>query len=240
MSTEDDIVTLRLDGVVPFPDFATAIVELNELLRSLSSEITGSAATVQWNVVGLSASSAVATVQGASDDPEDLSAVLTAYSNVGQALEDQTEIPYSEDIRRHARSIASLVNGDITAIHFSTSRNLHILREPPTREKTPVTVDAIGAIEGRIRTLTDRQSLKFMLFDSLFDSAVSCYISPGQADEAQRLWRKRVIVEGQVRRQPKTGIPTQIRNIRAIQELPSATPGSYRAARGALRDLANS
>lgn len=238
MPLSNDSASLKLEGVVPFPDFATAIGELNELLRSLSSEITGHAATVQWNVVGLSTSSAVATVQGTSDDPKDLSSILTAYSIIGQALEDQTEIPYSEEIRRHAHSIASLVNGDITAIHFNTSSALHVVREPPAREKILVAVDALGAIEGRIRTLTDRQNLKFTLFDSLFDSAVSCYISSDQADEARRLWRKRVIVEGQVRRQPKTGIPTQIRNIRTIQELPNAAPGSYRAARGALRDSA--
>ena len=101
-------------------------------------------------------------------------------------------------------------------------------------------VDAFGAIEGRIRTLSDRQSLKFTLYESLFDAPVMCYLSLENADEAARLWRKRVIVEGLIRRDPKTGIPTQIRSIRTINEIPSAAPGSYREARGALRNIANS
>ncbi|MDE2816676.1 MAG: hypothetical protein OXM03_01630 [Chloroflexota bacterium] len=240
MSAKNDNVTLKLDGVVPFPDFATAISELNELLKSLCSEITGSAATVQWKVVELSASSAATTIQGTSDDPKDVPSILTAYSTVGQALEDNSEIPYSEEIRRHARSIASLVNGEITAIHFGTPRALHIVRKPPKREEKPVTVDAFGTIEGRIRTLSDRQSLKFTLYDNLFDAPVICYLSLDNADEAARLWRKRVVVEGLIRRNPKTGIPMQIRKIRAISELPSSNPGSYREARGALRNIANS
>lgn len=237
---ENDTVTLKLDGLVPFPDFATAIGELNELLKSLCSEITGSAATVQWKVVELSASSAVTTIQGTSDDPKDVPSILTAYSTIGQALEDNSEIPYSEEIRRHARSIASLVDGEITAIHFGTPRALHIVREPPKREEKPVTVDAFGAIEGRIRTLSDRQNLKFTLYDNLFDAPVICYLSLDKADEAARLWRKRVIVEGLIRRDLKTGIPTQVRSIRTIDELPSAAPGSYREARGALRNVAHS
>ena len=238
MSAQNDNVTLKLDGVVPFPDFATAVNELDGLLKSLSSEITGSPATVLWKVVALSASSAVTTIQGTADDPTDVPPIVTAYSIIGQALQNHSEIPYSEDIRRRATSIASLINGEITAIHFTTPRGQHIVREPPERQDKPVAVDTFGTVEGRIRTLSDRQNLKFMLYDSLFDSAVTCFLSSEQADEARRLWRERVVVEGLVRRDPHTGIPTQIRNIRAIHRIPSATPGSYREARGVLRNVA--
>ena len=240
MSKQHDVVTLRLDGEVPFPDFATAINALDGLLKSLSSEITGSSGTVQWKIVELSASSAVTTIRGTADDPADVPPILTAYSIIGQALQDHSEIPYSEDICRRANSIASLINGEITAIHFTTPRARHIVREPPRVQEEAVAVDAFGAIEGRIRTLSDRQKLQFTLYDSLFDSAVTCFLSPDKADDARRLWRKRVIVEGLVRRDPNTGIPTQIREICAIHEMPSAALGSYRAARGALRNVANS
>ncbi len=240
MSAQNDNVTLKLDGVVPFTDFATAVSELDELLKSLSSEITGSPATVQWKVVGLSASSAVTTIQGTADDPTDVSPIVTAYSLIGRALQNHSEIPYSEDVRRRATSIASLLSDEVTAIHFTTPSGQHIVREPPERQDRSVAVDSFGTVEGRIRTLSDRQNLKFMLYDSLFDSAVTCFLSSEQADEARRLWRERVAVEGLVRRDPQTGIPTQIRNIRAIHRIPSAAPGSYREARGALRNVANS
>ena len=240
MPTQDDIVTLRLEGRVPFSHFATAINALDGLLKSLSTEITGSPATVQWNIVELSASSAVTTIQGTADDPMDIPPITTAYALVGQALADRSEIPYSEEIRRHAASIASLVNGEITAIHFNTPRAQYVVREPPERQEKPVVVDGFGAIEGHIRTLSDRQNLRFTLYDNLFDAPVTCYLSPETADEARRLWRQRVVVEGLVRRDPKTGIPTQIRNIREIHEMPSAAPGSYREARGALRNVVGS
>ena len=236
MSTENDVVTLKLDGEVPFRHFVTAMSGLDELLKSLSSEITGSPASVRWKIVDLSASSAVTTIQGTSDEPKDVPSILTAYSIIGRALADHTEIPYSEDIRRHAISIASLVNGEITAIHFSTPIARHIVREPPGRPKKLVAVDVFGAIEGRIRTLSDRKALRFTLYDNLFDAPVICHLSPAIEDRARQLWRKRVIVEGLVRREVKTGIPTQIRDIRDIHEMPSAAPGSYRAARGAMRN----
>ncbi len=235
MSKQDDVITLGLDGEVRISDFSTAVSELNELLKSLSSEITGSSATVQWKVLELSASSAITTIRGTADDPKDVPSIMTAYGIVGQALADRSEIPYSDDIRRHADSIASLVNGEITAIHFRTPRAQHIVRQPPDRPERLESVDVFGAIEGRIRTLSDRKSLRFTLYDNLFDAPVSCLLSPEIEDRARQLWRKRVIVEGLIRRDAKTGIPTQIRNIREIHEVPPASLGSYRAARGALR-----
>ena len=235
---QNDVVTLRLDGDVSFPVFATAIKELNALLGSLSSEITGSSTTVQWKVVELSASSAVTTIQGTADDPKDVPSIITAYSLVGQALADRSEIPYSEAIRQPANAIASLARGEITAIHFNTSIAQHVVREPPARPESQVALNTFGAIEGRIRTLTDRRALRFTLYDSLFDAPVICHLSPDTEERARQLWRKRVIVEGLVRRDPKSGIPTQIRDIRGIQEVPPTPPGSYRAARGALRSLA--
>lgn len=240
MPAPDDIVTLRLDGEVSIDHFATAVNALDGLLKSLSSEITGSPASVRWRIVELSASSAVTTIRGTAEDPTDVPPIITAYSIIGQALQNHSDIPYSEDICRRAASIASLVNGEITAIHFTSPRGQHIVREPPKRQEETVAVDSFGAVEGRIRTLSDRQNLKFMLYDSLFDSAVTCFLSPEKADEARRLWRERVVVEGIVRRDPHSGIPTQIRNIRAIHKMPSAAPGSYREARGALRNVANS
>ena len=235
MPVQHDNITLRLDGTVPFPDFAIAMRELDELLKSLSLEITGSPTTIHWRIIELSASGAVTTVQGVAADPTDVPPIVTAFSMVGQALAAHAEMPYSENICRHATAIASLINGEITAVHFTTSHAEHIVRAPPRQPEEQLPANTFGAIEGRIRTLPNPQALQFTLYESLFGAPVICYASPRIDDDARRLRGQRVLVEGLVRRDPKTGIPTQIKDIRAIHEMPVVPPGSYRAARGALR-----
>ena len=152
MPTQDDIVTLRLEGRVPFSHFATAINALDGLLKSLSTEITGSPATVQWNIVELSASSAVTTIQGTADDPMDIPPITTAYALVGQALADRSEIPYSEEIRRHANSIASLVNDEIVAYTLQYAKSA--VRRPGAA-RTPRETRCRRWVWGYRRTYTD-------------------------------------------------------------------------------------
>lgn len=231
----DVTITVALEGSeIPLPSFATAVAELNRLITALTAEVA-SDSTLAWDIESLEAGSAIATVRGRvlGGDPEGTSRVLVAYEAVGDALSQHGVIPYSPRVRRAARKLAALPKRHLTAVRLETSqREFTLVAGPPQ----PVSrVDAtIGAIEGRIQTLSNRGSLRFTLFDTLEDRAVSCYLSPGDDDMIQQLWGHLAIVEGQVRRDPVTGRPTAIRRITAVTPLEVLGPDAWRAARGAL------
>ena len=92
---------------------------------------------------------------------------------------------------------------------------------------------AYGALAGRIQTLTNRATLRFTLFDDLYDRAVSCYIQEGHEDILRAVWGKRAIVEGLISRDPQSGRPLSIRGVSNIRPIPEEN-GDYRKARGIL------
>ena len=93
---------------------------------------------------------------------------------------------------------------------------------------------SIGAITGRVQSLSSRAGLRFNLYETIDDSQVTCYLSPGQEETMRMVWRNRATVVGSVTRDPMTGRPTSIRDIRQVELLEDVAPGSYRQARGAV------
>jgi hypothetical protein len=97
---------------------------------------------------------------------------------------------------------------------------------------------AYGAIKGRIQTVTTRGSLRFTLYDIMHDKAVSGYFAEGKQDLIRDLWGHMVMVEGMVTRDPLSGRPLAIRQVRDIEPLPEPSlTFDYMDARGVAPSL---
>lgn len=92
---------------------------------------------------------------------------------------------------------------------------------------------SIGAISGRVQTLSNRRSLRFNMYDTVHDKAVACYLQPGQEELMREAWGRRARVTGKVSRDSDSARPVAIRQILDIEILEDVAPGSYRRARGA-------
>lgn len=86
-----------------------------------------------------------------------------------------------------------------------------------------------------MQTLSSRGSLRFTLYDLVFDKAVSCYLEPGHEETMRGVWGKLASVEGWVTRDTLTGRPISVRRITSVQPRREVEPGSFREARGAVR-----
>ena len=95
---------------------------------------------------------------------------------------------------------------------------------------------AYGGVTGRIQTLSSRGGLRFTLFDTLFDRAVSCYLAEGQEELMRDVWGRMAVVEGLVTRDRVTGRPQVIRGVRRVAIVREADPDAYLASRGVLRE----
>jgi hypothetical protein len=226
-----DTLTLALNGDVSFEAYADAIARFRALIDALSEEL-GVADQVEWMVHALQVSSAIATIRGESEFSEHVERVVRAYASVGKALERGERPQFSPEVIRNAQGIARVLSDKITSIRFETAEEDAIVSQQGVVSAENALQTAYGAAEGRVQTLTTRKGLRFTLYDTLHDRAVSCYLQEGQEELMREAWDRRAIVEGLISRDRLSGRPVAVRRISEIRVLPVIEPGSYLKARG--------
>lgn len=226
-----DTITLALNGEVSIQKFADAVSNLESLILALSKEINPNN-SIKWIVHDLEISSAITTFRGESEIMDLVEKVVDAYGDVGESLQYGRRPEYTDHVIRPAQNITNLLDTDITSIRFETADVDAIIQTSPIIIEKPKVIKSIGAIEGRVQTLSNRKGLRFTLFDTLHDKAISCYLKEGQEELMREAWGKRVLIHGEISRDSETGRPFAVREVNAVSIIPEASPNSYLKARG--------
>ncbi len=243
----NDTVTLALEGDVSLPAFSEAVSRFSRLVAALSRDVVRHP-ELRWVVSELEAGSALATARGIGEVAA-VESVAKAYVEVGRALERGLEPPFAGSVRDEAGALASLINGDVEVDPVRDCRRGG--HGPPDREgrrgardrqghAVAIAASAYGGVQGRIQTLSSRGGLRFTLYDTLFDRAVSCYLDEGQEDIMRDVWGRVAVVEGRVTRDRVTGRPKTVRRVRRVTVVHEAGPDAYLAASGAVRPVPSS
>lgn len=237
----DDIIALEFLGEVTLADFARGIQRFKSLIDSLSDEVA-KGTSIDWTIDDLRPGSAFISLRGTarrSSRQDQVAEVVHAYGDVGRSLEKSGAIQRSDDVVKKADRLLELLKSKtVESLRVETSEadaliRLHhpaiddVVREMPTGVAT-----AYGVIEGRVQTVSNRGRLRFTLYDSLHDRAVSCYLEEGYEDIVRDAWGKRALVHGVVRRDQLTGRPLTVREVTQVDLLPDRNPKGYLAARG--------
>lgn len=188
-------LTIALNGEVPLDLFADAMTHSKGLVQALTDEISPNVDVV-WLIEDLVSGSAQATVRAESSEPEAIEPIPHAFLAVGTALPEGRSVPYSPKVAQEAHGLAHILNGKVTSIRFETRDDDATLSSVTNRRTGPRYVSSYGAVEGRVQTLSSRNSLRFTLYDAFHDRAVSCYLQEGRQDMMRDAWDKRAIVEG--------------------------------------------
>lgn len=225
----NDTLTFAMGGRVEIEQFQKGVTQLQRLVAALTPR-----GAVRWMVEDLQPGSAVITLRGESESPVAVAKVVDDYGNVGKALERQEALHhYSERVRKAAQGIRDLA-GSVDYLRFETPLGDYTIFETGAAPADRVFSASIGAISGRVQTLSNRGSLRFNLYDTVLDKSISCYLQPGQEELMREAWGRRVVVSGRVSRETASGLPKAIRQISGIKILEEAAPGSYRLAKGAV------
>ncbi len=237
-----DTVTLVLAGDVPIATYASAITRFTTFVSAISTELDPD---LEWMVHDLGRGSTMATIRGVGNAGA-IEAVVRRYAEVGTALAIDAPLrPYSPPVRRAAGRLRAMVGGRVESIRLETAERDVILRPRPV-QKPPVAppsapvaqpsvrvmAGAFGAIEGRVQTLTNRGGLRFTLYDTLEDRAVSCYLVEGREEVMRDAWGRLAVVEGWISRDPLTGRPITVRQVSNMKVLPDPPVSGYLEARG--------
>jgi hypothetical protein len=234
-----DTITLELQGSVSLEQFAEAVGHFHALIAALSVE--SDAPDVRWEIDALTASSAIATVRGVSQngtEPGRIEQVVRNYLEVGQALERGETVPYSNKVRKEANGLAGMLRSGVEGVRFDTAEGEVTLRELPHAALSVAVAAPVsgtyGAVTGRVQTLSSRSHLRFTLYDRLYERAVSCYVAEGRESLMREIWDKVATVEGWVTRDPTSGRPLAVRRITDVTVLTEVGPQAYKNARGVL------
>ena len=223
-------VTFELGGRVEIEQLAQGISLFRNLIESLTPKGSG----VAWVVEDLQPGSAVATLRGEASDTASVEQIVGEYESFGAlmtrhgdaALADPNLLKAAAGIRRLATTVEY--------VRFETPETDYTFRggEEPLDQPEPTV--AIGAVTGRVQTLSSRAGLRFNLYDTVHDKAVGCYLTSGQEELMREAWGRRARVSGSISREARTGRPIAIRKILDVEILADIEPGSYRRARGAV------
>ena len=222
-----DTVTFALGGRVEVQELAEGIGVLHRLIAALTPS-----KDVAWVVEDLQPGSAVATLRGEAKDPAKVASIVDAYGDIGGLLERGETLHYGSRIVQAANALRKLAQ-TVEYVRLETPDNDYTIYGNGQAEQQGI-MKSVGAITGRVQTLSNRGSLRFNLYDTVHDRAVGCYLQQGQEELIREAWGRRVRVSGRISRELSTGRPVVIREILAVEILEDVAPGSYRLAKGAV------
>ena len=239
-------VTLKLQGVVTVAAFCKALQSFTALIRELSTD--AKARGMAWDVTGLEAGSAQVTACADLADrftEQQADLVAEAYLDIGRKLaQRESLLGYRVRVRKPALALAGTIGADIDSVMFETPDGDALVTSEPTAETPYVEGDllafptaTLGAVTGRVQSLSSRGGLRFTIFDSMDDKAVSCYLDRDSEPLMIDVWGKLATVEGVVSRDPRTGRALAVRRISGVVAHDECQPDDYRVAKASVIPL---
>lgn len=207
-TTTKECLTLDLKGRLPLEKFEKAISAFFDLIKEVTREALNGKKKITWTVTVRSGSAMVNAIPHYEPDTaSEARAILRAVPAGVRSIERGTkEMPalFNRDAIRAVKrlgTIQSLKRDDVTAVRIRGD-----LVKANITTKSANSADALmggqhqayGSIEGKMQTITDRDGFRFVVYDSLYDHRVDCFIEDDLVGEAIANFRKRVRVSGTV------------------------------------------
>ena len=224
-------LTFELGGRVELKEFEKGIRLFTRLVSNLTQR-----SGVTWVVEDLQPGSALVTLRGESDDLAKVEQIVVEYEEIGSAL-SRHEAPNHPRIgvARAACAIAEFSEPREYVRLGTPGQDFVIHGKKVTNPNVPTFPSiSIGAITGRVQTISSRAGLRFNLYETIDGNQVTCYLGPGQEETMRTVWGNVATVVGRVTRDPVTGRPTSIRDIRQVELLENVATATYRQAKGAV------
>jgi hypothetical protein len=230
-------ITLKLQGEkITAEKLRSSIGAFYGFVDEVASQVSGVKKPIKW-IVTIKKGSIILT-----NEPElieNLSPQVqrNIFENIQKGidtLKKEAERPpfYTDRALEYLETLASIPHGrgnGLTGIDISIDRDKY----PLTKEVLAhvdsllgVYSKALGSIEGKLQTLSERGGLKFIVYDALTDKGVRCYVAEELMPDATRAFGKRVYVYGMIhydnKGNPKTIKVEELRIFEEEKKIPTA------------------
>jgi hypothetical protein len=214
--------TLQLDGMVTLDHFAAAIDAWRSALTDISNEV-GREHVLGIYIEELTSGSALVTSNIVFDAEEPAEHFANDFVKVGTRARGENVIDFPkslQDAANRLRKVAATDPGGITIasdtadiLIFATGEQRVEHFDMHARRVSTPSVEAYGALRGKLQSLSSRTGLKVVLYDDTFDKGVRCSLTEEQHETAREHWDKHVVIEGLIRRDRITGRPLSVSQI---------------------------
>ncbi|MEM9997393.1 MAG: hypothetical protein AAF809_06795 [Bacteroidota bacterium] len=230
-------VVLNLDGDVSPAQFLRGVRDFFGVLKSVSTNVTGEKGGVRWSISVQSGSNLII-AEGHPVEQTSSEAVFRAVDAITGGFEalsrGTVEAPpfFTEKTLDLAYDLAQLaesgkkkgldkveirVNGSTVPLSAQAAASVNAIRGKEYK--------ALGSVEGRLQTVSDRRGFKFVVYDNLRDRPVECRFSDDSLlEDALGAFGRRVSVFGTVTyREDGTPIRVRVNRLRVFrrkEELP--------------------
>lgn len=235
-----DYVTFILDDELTLEEFTSAIVEFNSILENLTKAVSKDI-KIKWILNGLNFGSAQTVAKGCYENEAQENIVhqtVEKYEQFSEDIFNGNIMNYPTELRKSASKIIDL--SDRIPIRFETEdKDVYLYK--PQKKITKIALNNIedlipdktyGSVRGRVESISSRKELRFVLYDAVYDKAVSCYLKPEQKEQMRTIWGSLAYVEGTVKRDIHTGRPLTIRDITIIEKIEEIERDEWREAIG--------
>lgn len=233
-------LTLQLNGSPDADKFATFVSSSRTLIKGISNIVVKGhrrkANRLHWYPSSASINgAAIISYEAPGSDPESFMEVEHAFFQVGNALRSGSDIHFTHVVEESASRLRKLVDGDIESLVFMTQQSETIVKQQVEPDNTPSAISAFDEVEGRIETISSRKGLRFILYDSYFDKAVTCYVNDSESEQELTYYFGKVVrVMGLVTRDPESDRPYKIKDIEQVT-LVEPPKYSWRDAKNSLQ-----
>lgn len=247
MAVKKDIksdLTLEIDGKTVTPDkFVRSVRSFFAMLREVSARISGKEGAVEWRVQVHEGSNLVSALPSPGQNAAVVAQITRAMSDGIGEIENKAARPrhFNEQAIKSLRELASVVG---TTENDDTSIRVWVRREPirvthksvaHASELLSAAHEDYGSIEGRLRAVTDKGGIHFVVKEPVTNYEVRCFIPEHLTEVALANFRNRVDVYGLIKYR-KDGRPISMAVDDIVPFPPKEQLPSYLDVRGILRE----
>lgn len=241
--------TLQLDGSVSLERFTQALDAWRDTIAAVSLTV-GAEHILSTRIDDLSGGSAIVNVEVTFDSEQPAEVFNRDYDLVGFRARGDNVVDFPTAYREPVeklRRVAGLDGGEGMVIASETADTLispslsvaeSSLEALESAPKYGQLSDTFGTVTGRLQSLTSRGGLRVVVYDDLFDRPVRCNLTQSQHENMRDLWDHSVIVQGTLRRDPRTGRPLSVKEVVNIYERKEPMDKyAWMKAKGAMRKV---
>ena len=229
-------IELKLDGrKITVEKFRRSISAFYNLIDEVAFQVSGKRKQIQWIVTVEPGSIVLANKPEVDKLPITiLDKTVDSFDNGIATLEKKAVRPdfFSDAALEYVQYLASIPeyhrNG-LEHIGITINQKSHILTHRSVanvEEILSVYGKALGSIEGRLSTISERGGLKIVVYEQITDKAIRCHIEDEMLDNVTSAFGKRVYIYGLINygkdKLPKSIQVEEIRVFPSKDAIPSA------------------
>lgn len=222
-SLENEL-TLQIEGHPDMTEFASFVSSSSGLIKALTTAVIPPRSRkhkkIFWFPIRVNINGATSvSYEARTENHKNFFRIEEAFFQVAEALRRGEDIPYTTKVATSAQRLRNIISseGNVKSLVFLNRAKETIVKSNYQRGDKSSLMTSYDEVQGQIETISSRKGLRFILYDTHFDKAITCYLDKSEDKiDLTKYFDKQVRVMGLVTRDLDNDQPIKIRGIQKI------------------------